>query len=62
MSTPHPYANHPDVGKRSLAGTIITPDDVARAEEEIAADAMMRAQLDDERDGDAVDYYDGSPI
>lgn len=61
MSTPHPYADHPDVGKRSIVGTIITPDDVARRVEQERADHAFRAQLEYERDGDEADYFDGSP-
>lgn len=61
MTTPHPYADHPDVGKMSLAGTIITPDDVAAVEEAEMADALRYQQWEDDTYGTAEDNYDGTP-
>jgi hypothetical protein len=50
--TGHRYADHPDVGRRSLAGTVITPDDVARAIDDDAADQRWRAALDHDDEDD----------
>lgn len=51
VATGHPHARHPWVGRRSLTGQLITPDDVEAALVDDEADAARRGLLDDdERD------------
>lgn len=46
-ATGHPHADHPYVGRRSLTGTLITPQDVQRLLDEETIDHAWRAAIDD---------------